>query len=192
MPREIPMPARVVPPLLLPALLLCAACSGGGGGTSPTEPSPPPPAPSPGFASFEVVGAGQDSAISYGGSNLVFCRTAAGWADLWIRFAEQTAADGENGPHLDIDVCNLGDGGAFGPKDPSSTSCTGAMTFDIWWHGAGGAIYFNRAMAPNCGLDVTRNGNTLTGTFDCEAMVEFGGGGEEIDVLVGSFQCSVT
>lgn len=163
---------------------------GGGGGSSPT--GPPMPTPAFGSASFEVVGAGQDEAVRYDDAmNLVFCRTGAGagWADLWIRFAEQKAADGENGPHLDIDVCSPDAGGSFSPQDPMEASCDGDPTFDIWWHGAGGETFVNRAGAPSCTLQLSRSGTTLSGFFDCRGM-ERVGGASAVDVLGGSFECA--
>lgn len=160
---------------------------GGGGGGSPT--SPPPPMPNPAFGSFQLSGAGHDGVVSYSsGANLVFCRRGAGWADLWIRFAEQAAGNGENGPHLDIDLCNPGDGGAFTPMDPQAASCGGGKTWDIWWHG-GGDTFFNAPNPQSCSLSLMRDGNLLTGAFSCRGLVELGGG-RTLDVLDGSFRCS--
>ena len=165
------------------------ACSGsGGGGSSPTAP-PPPPTASPGSASFRVVGAGQDGDFSYtGGPNLVFCRRQGSFADLWIRFAEQAAGNGENGPHLDLDVCNPGDGGSFSAMDPQTAACGGGQTFDIWWHGES-AIFVNTVTSPSCSLTVMRDGTRLSGTFGCRDMGEFGGN-RSVDVLDGSFECT--
>lgn len=174
--------------LLAPALLLIGCGGGGGGGSSPT--APPPPNMNPGSASFRVVGGGSDTVVSYGGGgNLVFCRTNASWADLWIRFARDVAADGENGPHLDIDLCNLGDGGTFAPMDPQAAVCGGGKTWDVWWHGEN-ATYVNTASAPACTLGITRDGNQLTGNFSCQGLAEMGGT-RTVDVLDGTFQCTV-
>jgi hypothetical protein len=178
-------------PALVPAIAAVAITSSscGGGGDGPTAP-PPPPTPNPGSASFRLVGAGEDGDVSYGGgSNLVFCRRQGSFADLWIRFAEQAAGNGENGPHLDLDVCNPGDGGSFSAMHPQAAACGGGQTFDIWWHGES-AVFVNTAMPPSCSLTLMRNGTRLSGTFSCLGMEEFGGGNGSIDVLDGSFECT--
>ncbi len=179
-------------PLAAALALGITGCGGGGGGGGESPTGPPMPAPAFGSARFDVVGAGQDDTVAYDdATNLVFCRTgtAAGWADLWIRFAEQKAADGENGPHLDLDVCAPGDGGSFAPKDPMEASCDGDPTFDVWWHGADGETFVNTAGAPSCTLQLSRSGTTISGFFDCRDMARVGGAGS-VDVLGGSFECA--
>jgi hypothetical protein len=127
--------------------------------------------------------------VSYaGGANLVFCRRQAGWAHLWIRFAQQAAGDGESGPHLDLDLCNHGDGGTFAAMDPHAASCGQGRTWDIWWHGEGDT-FVNGAASRSCSLTLTRHGERLSGTFACLGLAEFGGA-RTLDVLDGSFQCS--
>lgn len=172
------------------ALLLAAlGCGGSGGGSSPTEPGAPAPQPLMGSASFGVSGSGFDESISYrSGTNLVFCRREAGWADLWIRFAEQSAGDGEAGPYLDLDLCELGDGGVFAPKDPMEASCAGAKTFDIFWHGGDGSVFANRTSASACSLEVVRDGSNLSGTFQCLDMRGLSGG--TVDIFDGRFECT--
>lgn len=171
------------------AVTASGSCGGDGGGGGPTAPPPPPAAP-PGSAGFTLAGAGEDGQISYtGGSNLVFCRRQGGFADLWVRFAEQAAGNGENGPHLDIDVCNPGDGGTFTAMDPQAAACAGGQTFDIWWHGQS-AVFVNTVASPSCSLTMMRTGTRLSGTFSCLGMAEFGGGNRSIDVLDGSFECT--
>lgn len=167
-------------------ILLTGAC--GGSSSSPTEPSPPSsPA---GSASFGVVGAGADRDVSWGsGSNLIFCRRQAGWADLWIRFAEQRANNGNNGPHLDIDLCALGDGGSFVPMDPQAASCAGGKTWGVWWHESTDT-FVNRATSQPCSLEITRQGDRLSGSFQCHGLGELGGG-RALDVLNGTFECSL-
>lgn len=166
-------------------------CGGGGGGGGPTD--PPMPVPTFGSATFEVAGAGLDEQASYGPTNLVFCRTgaAAGWADLWIRLAEQQASNGDGGPHLDIDVCSLGDGGDFEPMNPSAAACGGDKTFDIFWHARDGGVFANSSMAPSCSLEITRNGTELSGVFRCRDLPEMGGA-RRLDRLDGDFRCTMT
>lgn len=176
-------------PALVSAIAAAASWSCSGGGDGPTAP-PPPPTVIPGSASFTLMGAGEDGEVSYGGSsNLVFCRRQGSFADLWIRFAEEAAGNGENGPHLDIDVCNPGDGGTFAAMDPQSATCGGGQTFDIWWHGES-AVFVNTVASPSCSLTLMRAGTRLSGTFSCLGMAEFGGGNASLDVLDGSFECT--
>jgi len=171
---------------LVPAIALAATLACGGYGGSPTASSTPQATQA--SATFRLVGGGQDGTITYtNGPNLVFCRQEAGFADLWIRFAAQTAANGQNGPHLDIDVCNLGDGGTFSPMNPQAATCGAAKTFDIWWHG-GSDVFVNSATSPACTLTVTRDGTRLSGTFGCQGLGEVDGT-RSVAVLEGSFQC---
>ena len=174
----------------LAVLGLVAGCGGGGGGSSPTD--PPMPTPAFGSARFELAGAGYDGTVSYDdGVNLVFCRTgaAAGWADVWIRFAESAAGDGEAGPHLDLDLCEVGDGGVFTPKDPMAARCDGGKTFDAWWHGGNGDTFVNRVSAASCSLDLDRSGGVMSGTFECRDLRELNGS-RSLDLLGGSFECA--
>jgi hypothetical protein len=186
--HHIPLRPRFSTLSPLAVALIIGACSGGGGGgEGPT--SPPPPMTNPGSATFRLVGGGQDSTLSYtNGANLVFCRRQAGWADLWIRFAERSAGNGESGPHLDIDLCNHGQGGTFTAKDPQVSVCGGGQTWDVFWHGEG-ETFANRITAPSCTLSLTRDGTRLAGTFSCQDLMELAGGARTLDLLDGSFQC---
>ena len=167
-------------------LAVLAGCDGDS--SNPTAP-PMPQAPGVASSSFRVVGAGQDQAYSFNnGANTVFCSRNAGWASLWIRLAEQATGNGGNGPHIDIDLCNHAGGGDFSPKDPMSTSCGGAKTWDIFWHGADGSVFFNSATAPSCTLRINQNGTQLSGMFECRDLVE-DGGSRTLDILDGTFDC---
>ncbi len=178
-------------PLVFVSVLWLTACSGGGG--SPTAPDMQmPPGTMPGSASFEIVGSGQDQVVSYGGGgNLVFCSRDAGWASLFIRFAEQNVGNGGAGPHLDIDLCAHAGGGTFSPKDPRDPSCGGAKTWDIWWHGADGSVFTNQASSPGCTLQISQSALRLSGSFQCRSLLE-DGGSRTIDVVNGSFDCTET
>lgn len=174
---------------LLTAVLvtLVSGCGGGGGG-GPTEPSTPPTALN--AASFEIFSGGQTRRLGYDSSrNTVFCSRNAGWASLFIRLAEQTAANGENGPHVDLDLCNHTGGGTFTPQDPQLASCVGGKTFDIFWHPGDGSTFANQPVAGNCMLQFTQSGTRLTGTFACRGLAERGGT-RTVDVLNGSFECT--
>lgn len=169
----------------LAAALLSGGC---GGSDSPTTPTP---TPNPALAGFRISGAEGDQMISYTeGPNRVFCSRAAGWADLWVRMAEQRAADGENGPHIDLDLCNDSGGGAFSPMDPRAARCGAGKSWDIWWHDGSGGVYANTPQASDCALALSVNGNQLEGTFHCRGLIE-DGGARTVDVLDGFFRCTV-
>lgn len=166
---------------------LVSGCSGGDG---PTAPSTPPPGPTLSSASFEISSAGQTRRLAYDSSrNTVFCSRSAGWASLWIRLAEQATANGENGPHIDLDLCNHSGGGTFTPQDPSLGSCAGGKTFDLFWHAEDGSTFANQPVAGNCMLQFTQNGIRLTGTFACRGLAERGGT-RTVDVSNGVFECT--
>lgn len=178
--------------LLAAVLVTIASGCGGDGGGGPTAPPPPPPNPALSSASFELAGAGQNRSASYDSArNTVFCSRNAGWASLWIRLAEQTAANGENGPHVDLDVCNHTGGGTFSAQDPRMGSCAGGKTFDIFWHPGDGSSFANQLAANGCMLQLTQNGTRLTGTFQCRGLAEQGGA-RTVDVTNGSFECTET
>ncbi len=147
----------------------------------------PPTGP---FGAFTILeGASKkDFAWSPGAGQLVFCKKQSD-GPLWIRFAEQTASDGENGPHVDIDVCGSASGD-YAPMDGSSGGCSGAKTFDVWWHPNGTSAYTNRADASPCKLTLTASGSALAGTFACTPLVSEGGA--KVSIAAGSFRCTVT
>lgn len=178
--------AWILTAVVAAGVVLTAGCGGGGGGGG-TPTNPPPPVPE--SASFRLMGGGQDGAVSYtDGQNLVLCSLNAGFADLFIRFAEQPGANGENGPHLDIDLCNHQNGGVFAPRDPQVPSCPGGPSWGVFWHGADGTTFVNRVNAPSCTLNLARDGARLMGTFRCLDLRELGGN-RTVDLLDGSFEC---
>ncbi len=124
------------------------------------------------------------------GPGTVFCSTDAGFADLWIRFASDSASNGENAPHIDIDVCGYAGGGSHSPLDPQNPSCSGGKRFDIFWHDAAGDAYFNAPNASECELTISDGGDTLEGSFSCAALSAPGLPGT-VDVLGGAFLCPV-
>ena len=170
--------------------ILTLGCDSDDNNQNPT--GPPMPTVTPASASFRISGAGYDDAFAFDrGSNLVFCRQNAGWADLWIRFAEEAAGNGEASPHIDIDVCNYADGGTFAPQDPNRASCDGSSTFDIWWHD-GDLVFVNEARSSPCSLSLSFDAatNELMGSFSCSGLRERGGS-RSLDILDGSFMCPV-
>lgn len=164
--------------------LTLVACDG----SSPTEPMSGPMTPA-GSASFEISSsAGSESFMVSSGLNTVFCSRNAGWASLFIRFGEQATANGANGAHIDIDLCNHAGGGTFTAKDPNVAACGQAKTWDIFWHGADGSVFANQASSAGCILDMTAMGSQLSGSFSCLGLVELTGN-RTVDVLNGSFSC---
>lgn len=157
--------------------------------SNPVLPSPTP-MPSSGSASFAISGAGQDQMYSFvNGSNTVLCTRNAGWASLFIRFAEQSTGGGTSGARLDMDLCNHAGGGTFSAKDPNSTVCGSAQTWDVFWHAADGSVFANQAGAMGCTLQISEVGSQLNGSFDCRGLVEQGGS-RTVDVTTGVFNCS--
>ncbi len=143
------------------------------------------------FGRFQVIGSdGAAAPFWVDGPHTVFCSTDAGFADLWIRFAADDAARGENAAHVDIDVCNYQGGGSHSPLDPSSPSCGGGKTFDIFWHDDTGNVFANGANASGCELVITDGGDSLEGAFGCPGLAELQGAGA-VDILGGAFRCAV-
>jgi len=141
-------------------------------------------------AAFRLAGAGYDERVQYvDGPNLIFCRTDAGFADLWIRLAQDTTADGEDGPHIDIDVCNYEGGGRFKPLDPANPSCGSAKTWDVFWHDGEGGVFLSQAGLARCELTLSDEPGSLEGAFACTGMVEMPEG-RTLDLSGGLFRCN--
>jgi hypothetical protein len=140
-----------------------------------------------GTASFRLVDSAGSRTLEYGAGNLVFCRTTSATM-VWIRFAESPANDGGAGPHLDLDVCHLGQGGTFAPMEARANPCPGGQTWAAWWHGGSGAVHANRAASTPCELRLEIEGTTLRGTFSCRGLVTEDGAGT-VDLLDGRFEC---
>lgn len=142
------------------------------------------------FGAFRVSASDFDETpLWIDGANRVFCTTDAGFADLWIRLAAEKTADGENGPHLDLDLCNYQGGGSFRPHDAANPSCGTTRTFDVFWHDPSGEVFVNAPSAPACELILNDDGDTLEGTFTCARLTS--SGGATVDVLGGAFHCKV-
>lgn len=147
-------------------------------------------APADSFGALWVSGGESDESLYWiDGANLVFCSTDAGFADLWIRLAADRSANGENAPHVDIDVCNFAGGGRHSPHDPQNPSCGSSKTFDIFWHDAEGRSFANSSNARDCQLDLVESGSTLEGAFVCRQLG--GASGGPIDLFGGAFRCRV-
>jgi hypothetical protein len=165
----------------------------GGGGGSPATPTQR----DDGRASFALQGAGLDGTKSYSnaGGNLIFCRREDPFPDtIWIRLAEQRAGDGEQGPHIDIDLCNFSGTSTYGTVHAvgGPRACNQGQTFAIWWHDSPSNVFVSRPTSTGCSVSVTRTGNTIEGSFACQDLTPFtGSGSPTLDVASGSFRCSL-
>ncbi len=168
-------------------LVVSVGCGGG----TPSQPQVPT---DDSFARFTLRGAGYDTEIHYStaGGGLIFCRRQAGRANyLWIRLAAERTADGANGPHIDMDLCNFGGSGAFGVVHDvrAGLLCDQGATWDLWWHGGPSKVFVSRPSSSPCDVAVTASGATLQGTFQCQGLTPESGN-DRLDVLGGSFRCA--
>ncbi len=149
----------------------------------------PEPAADDSSASFTIVKDGVETTITLDNtSNLIFSRDFG--RDMWIRLAENKTANGNDHPHLDIDLCRYSGPGTYEPVDPQARPCSREFGWDLWWHGED-AIYFNQADSSPCQLQIEVDGNTITGTFMCEGMIQTSGSGT-ISIKEGSFRSTIT
>ena len=153
-------------------------------------------APSCGPDAFEVVGHGEFTVVSGSGrtevayqtpANLVFCQRTS-TRMTWIRLAELTAADGQEGPHLDIDLCNVSESESFTAMPARETPCPGGPTWALWWHDRDGNAFANGPGSADCTLTLTVHETGLSGSFSCRGLLD-AEGEASVDVLNGSFQC---
>jgi hypothetical protein len=145
-----------------------------------------------GTASFVVVGpAGSRQVTLSAEANLVSCSRTSPTMH-WLRFAESAANNGEDSPHLDIDLCHLpATGGTFAPMEARANPCPGGMTWGAWWHDGPTAVYANRATSAPCELRVEVREMQLIGTFACHGLVTEDGE-STIDLVEGRFECTIT
>lgn len=142
------------------------------------------------YAHFRVSEGGVERILTFGGEDhLVMCTRDAGWADLWVRFAGDTARMGGDVPHLDMDLCRLGDGGEFTPHDREALNCDAGKRWIAWWH-EDGATFVNPPDASPCTLSLALDGDQLTGTFACRGLAELEGD-RRVDLEEGAFRCTV-
>ena len=137
-----------------------------------------------------LSGDGYDKTVTYTEErNLVFCRRS-GETMLWVRLGEQRADDGEQGPHIDIDLCNVSGHATFAAMNARGRPCPGGLTWGIWWHDGPGRVYANRADSSPCELVLEVRDGTLAGPFGCRGLATQGGG-PTLDILDGSFLCDL-
>lgn len=136
-------------------------------------------------ASFQISGESDEQTLSFNSTeNLIFCQLFQN-NEMWIRLARDQDATGENGPHIDIDLCDYSGSGTYSPINPQSRPCT-KSGWDIWWHNEG-EIYFNQADSNPCNLVLTQSGDTLRGVFNCDDVI-LKGGESLINIRNGKFE----
>jgi hypothetical protein len=173
-------------------LLAGLALGCGGGGSGPAAPSTPA---DQSRASFTLQGAGYAGVVhnfSAADGNLIFCQQEApGPNTIWIRLAQSRAANGENSPHIDIDLCNFAGTSTYTLVHDTSgpRTCNQGASFAVWWHD-GGREFASRPDSSPCSVSVTRGNGVLEGTFECLGVPPHTGGGERLDVRAGSFRCN--
>jgi len=139
-------------------------------------------------ASFKLSGDGYNEVITYNSNdNLIFCKLTGN--DIWIRFARDKVANGENAPHIDIDICNYAGPGDYSPVDPQNRPCPAGLLWDIFWHD-GDKVYSNQENSSPCQLTLTLNGDILSGVFNCSQVIRFNGS-ETIEITEGTFTCEI-
>jgi hypothetical protein len=159
------------------SLLLAAGCAAADTGSDRDED----------FARFLVTDAGIERSLAFeDGEGLVMCTRDAGWADLWVRFAADTAAGG-GVPRFDMDLCGVDAGGEFTPHDRTGLNCDAGTRWIAWWHDDG-ATFVSPPDAAPCTLAATLDGERLSGTFSCRGLTEVE---RRVDVEDGSFRCTV-
>jgi hypothetical protein len=142
-----------------------------------------------GNARFAIVDSAGSRSISYSAEvNLVFCRQSTSNM-TWIRFAELRENNGGDGPHLDIDVCFLSDGGVFRPMEARAEPCPGGKTWGVWWHESTTRVFATHATSSPCELRIALEPSRLTGTFSCRGLSN-DDGTETVDLLDGHFECA--
>lgn len=120
---------------------------------------------------------------------LAFCKYYPDMGDyLWVRLAEDAASGGDQGPHLDIDVCGYEGTGAVTAMDPYGGGCTGAAGWDVWWHELQFSSFVNTADADPCTLQLNVVGDVLYGSFECVPLIL---GDEQLELRNGEFACQV-
>lgn len=165
-------------------------CGGGGGG--PAQPSTPT---SDARGTFTLSGAGYNVTNSYAAASggHVFCRREDPLPNtIWIRLASSPTADGESGPHVDIDLCNFAGSATYSAVHDvhAPRSCSQGQTLGLWWHDGPSRVYVSRPDSAPCTVTVSQGTGTIDGNFECREMAPFEGTGERVNVTAGSFHCA--
>lgn len=173
------------------ATMLSFGC--GGGGSSPAGPSQPA---DQSRASFTLNGAGYSNAVSNfsaAGGNHIFCRQETpGPNTIWIRLAQSPAGNGDNSPHIDIDLCNFAGTSNYTALHDTlgERTCSQGATFGLWWHDGAREFASQPGVSTGCTVSVTRGTGIIEGTFACQGVPSHTGTNERVDVSAGSFRCN--
>lgn len=173
----------------LAALML--GCGGGGG--TPSGPSAPA---DQSRGSFTLFGAGYNNVANQftaANGNLIFCRQEPpGPNTIWIRLAQSAAANGENSPHIDIDLCNFSGTSTYTTLHDTAgeRTCSQGASFGIWWHDGAREFASRPGGSSPCSVSVTRGTGIIEGTFECLGVPPRSGTGEHLDIRSGSFRCN--
>ncbi len=175
-------------------LALAVSSSGcGGGGGSPTGPSRPV---DQSRASFTLTGTGYNGVVlnfSASDGNLIFCRHEPPEPDtVWIRFAQNKTANGDNSPRVDIDLCRFTGTGTYTllHSTKANRTCTQGASFGMLWHNGLDEFGSEPGVSAPCTVAVTSSTGTLEGTFECHDLTSLTGSAERLDVSAGSFRCN--
>ena len=140
------------------------------------------------YAEFNLSGDGYNENIKYNSAdNLIFSKLSG--KDMWIRLAADKNSNGEDGPHIDIDICNYAGSGDYSPIDPQLRPCPAGLLWDIFWHD-GDKVYSNQANSSPCKLTLKLDGDVISGTFNCSQVVRFEGS-ETIEITRGTFTSKI-
>ncbi len=173
------------------SMLVSFAC--GGGGSGPSGPSQPT---DQSRGSFTLNGAGYGNAVSNlsaAGGNHIFCRQETpGPNTIWVRLAQSGVANGDNSPHIDIDLCNFAGTSTYTTLHDTlgERTCSQGASFGLWWHDGAREFASQPGISTGCTVSVTRGAGTIDGTFECKNVPSHTGTNERLDVSAGSFRCN--
>ena len=140
-------------------------------------------------AKYNISGDGYSNTIAYNSNeNLIFIQLFQN-NEMWIRLAEEKEENGENGSHIDIDICNYLGSGNYSPIDAQVRPCT-ESGWDIWLHD-NDKVYFNQKNSSPCNLVVTQNADTLVGVFNCD-NIKLKDGEGLVNITDGEFKALIT
>lgn len=142
-------------------------------------------------ASFQISGDGYSETFHYNSEdNLIFCQIF-NENEMFIRIARDKNDNGENSPHIDIDLCNYSGAGNYIVIDPRERPCPEkGKRWNIFWHD-GDSVYSNKGDSSPCDLTLTIEDNKLRGSFTCDNMVRFEQT-ELINISQGYFECIIS
>lgn len=140
-------------------------------------------------AAFSLQNGTDQVTYTYTGEdNLIFCYLYEN-NEAWIRIAKDRTNDGENSPHLDIDICGFNGTGTYEIMSPHDRPCGDGSKWDVWWHDDE-KVFVNQRESTPCKLVLTVKGERIAGKFSCADLKEFKGE-QMIQLLGGSFETKI-